>query len=37
MSTEPDVVIIGGSYAGISAAMPLARARRSVTIYDSSF
>lgn len=36
MGTEPDVVIIGGSYAGISAAMPLARARRSVTVYDGA-
>lgn len=32
----PDVVIIGGSYAGISAAMPLARARRRVTVYDGA-
>jgi thioredoxin reductase len=29
-----DVVIIGGSYAGISAAFPLARARRDVLIVD---
>jgi thioredoxin reductase len=29
-----DVVIIGGSYAGIAAAMPLARARRDVLVLD---
>lgn len=30
-----DVVIIGGSYAGIAAAMPLARARRDVLVLDA--
>jgi thioredoxin reductase len=30
-----DVIIIGGSYAGISAAFPLARARREVLILDA--
>jgi thioredoxin reductase len=30
-----DVVIIGGSYAGIAAAMPLARARRDVLVVDA--
>jgi thioredoxin reductase len=30
-----DVVIIGGSYAGVAAAMPLARARRDVLILDA--
>ncbi|ENX43204.1 hypothetical protein F887_01376 [Acinetobacter sp. NIPH 2100] len=30
-----DVAIIGGSYAGLSAAMPLARARRKVVIIDA--
>lgn len=30
-----DVVIIGGSYAGLTAAMPLARARRKVLIIDA--
>lgn len=29
-----DVIIIGGSYAGLSAALPLARARRSVLVVD---
>lgn len=29
-----DVAIIGGSYAGLSAALPLARARRSVVVID---
>lgn len=29
-----DVIIIGGSYAGLAAAMPLARARRKVLIID---
>jgi thioredoxin reductase len=31
-----DVVIIGGSYAGIAAAMPLARARRDVLVVDAA-
>jgi thioredoxin reductase len=30
-----DVVIIGGSYAGLSAALPLARARKKVMIIDA--
>lgn len=30
-----DVAIIGGSYAGLSAAMPLARARRNIAIIDA--
>ncbi|VXA58050.1 NAD(P)/FAD-dependent oxidoreductase [Acinetobacter proteolyticus] len=30
-----DVAIIGGSYAGLSAAMPLARARRKVVVIDA--
>lgn len=30
-----DVAIIGGSYAGLAAAMPLARARRNVVIIDT--
>lgn len=32
---EYDVIIIGGSYAGMSAALPLARARRSVLVVDA--
>lgn len=32
---ETDVIIIGGSYAGLSAAMALARAHRRVTIIDA--
>lgn len=32
---DTDVVIIGGSFAGLSAALQLARARRSVTILDT--
>ncbi len=30
-----DVAIVGGSYAGLSAALQLARARRSVVIIDA--
>ena len=30
-----DVIVVGGSYAGLSAAMPLARARRSLLIIDA--
>ncbi|RZG84914.1 FAD-dependent oxidoreductase, partial [Acinetobacter venetianus] len=30
-----DVAIIGGSYAGLAAALPLARARRNVVIIDA--
>ncbi|WP_373353550.1 NAD(P)/FAD-dependent oxidoreductase [Pseudoroseicyclus sp. CXY001] len=33
--TQADVLIIGGSFAGLSAAMPLLRARRRVTIIDA--
>lgn len=32
---QHDVIIVGGSYAGISAALPLARARRSVLVVDA--
>lgn len=32
---DHDVIIIGGSYAGLSAALPLARARRSVLVVDA--
>lgn len=34
-SMQYDVIIIGGSYAGLSAAMALGRARRNVLIIDS--
>jgi thioredoxin reductase len=34
-SIQYDVIIIGGSYAGLSAAMSLGRARRKVLIIDS--
>lgn len=30
-----DVIIIGGSYAGLSAALPLARARRTILVVDA--
>jgi thioredoxin reductase len=32
---DHDVIIIGGSYAGLSAGLPLARARRSVLVIDA--
>lgn len=35
MSTLYDVLVIGGSYAGIAAALQLARARRSVLVLDA--
>lgn len=34
-STEHDVAIIGGSFAGMAAALQLARARRSIVIFDT--
>src|SRR5687768_8637090 len=30
-----DIAIVGGSFAGISAALPLARARRRVAVFDT--
>lgn len=35
MSTTRDVIVVGGSYAGMAAALQLARARRSVTVIDA--
>ena len=32
---NPDVIIVGGSYAGIAAGLILARARRPITVIDS--
>lgn len=34
-ANQYDVAIIGGSYAGLAAAMPLARARRKIAILDA--
>jgi thioredoxin reductase len=37
-NTEPimdDVIIIGGSFAGLAAALQLGRARRKVTVLDT--
>jgi thioredoxin reductase len=35
MHTQHDVIVVGGSFAGLSAAMQLARARRNVLIIDT--
>src|ERR1700754_594388 len=35
MDKHYDVIVIGGSFAGLSAAMQLARARRSVLVIDA--
>jgi thioredoxin reductase len=35
MSETPDVAIIGGSFAGLTAALQLGRARRSVVVFDT--
>ncbi|WP_330442973.1 hypothetical protein [Flavobacterium sp. C4GT6] len=35
MQTDYEVIIIGGSYSGLSAAMALGRSRRKVLIIDS--
>lgn len=35
MTMNTEVIVVGGSFAGISAALPLARARRRVTVVDA--
>ncbi len=35
MTTQLDAIIVGGSYAGISAALQLARARRRIAVVDA--
>jgi thioredoxin reductase len=35
MHTQHDVIVVGGSFAGLSAAMQLARARRNVLVIDT--
>ncbi|RKF46885.1 NAD(P)/FAD-dependent oxidoreductase [Paraburkholderia fungorum] len=35
MHTQHDVIVVGGSFAGLSAAMQLARARRKVLVIDA--
>lgn len=35
MSSQYDVAIIGGSFAGLAAALQLGRARRTVTVFDT--
>nr|WP_237666305.1 FAD-dependent oxidoreductase [Burkholderia sp. KCJ3K979] len=35
MDTHHEVIVIGGSFAGLSAAMQLARARRRVLVIDA--
>ncbi|MFM0206257.1 NAD(P)/FAD-dependent oxidoreductase [Paraburkholderia sediminicola] len=37
MQTQHDVIVVGGSFAGLSAAMQLARARRKVLVVDAGF
>ncbi|MBL3945511.1 FAD-dependent oxidoreductase, partial [Bacteroides thetaiotaomicron] len=35
MDTHHEVIVVGGSFAGLSAAMQLARARRRVLVIDA--